>query len=74
MAKDAKLRMNPTQNDIYQFIAANPDCQQKTIVDALSLDKGNVSRDIGKLIAAEHISGDAVRGYVVRQHADNPDN
>ena len=74
LAKDAKLRMNPTQNDIYQFIAANPDCHQKTIVDALSLDKGNVSRDIGKLIAAEHINGDAVRGYVVRQHADNPDN
>jgi len=74
LAKDAQLRMNPTQNAIYQFIAANPDCHQKTIVDALSLDKGNVSRDIGKLIAAEHINGDAVRGYVVRQHADNPDN
>lgn len=74
LAKDAQLRMNPTQNAIYQFIAANPDCHQKTIVDALSLDKGNLSRDIGKLIAAEHISGDAVRGYVVRQHGDNPDN
>ena len=74
LAKDAKLRMNPTQNDIYQFIAANPDCHQKTIVNALSLDKGNVSRAIGKLIAAEHISGDAVRGYDVRQHADNADN
>ena len=74
LAKDAKLRMNPTQNEIYQFIADNPDCHQKTIVDALSLDKGNLSRDIGKLIAAEHISGDAVRGYVVRQHGDNPDN
>ena len=74
LSKDAKLRMNPTQNEIYQFIAGNPDCHQKTIVNALSLDKGNVSRDISKLIAAEHISGDAVRGYVVRQHADNPDN
>ena len=74
LAKDAKLRMNPTQNEIYQFIAANPDCHQKTIVDALSLDKGNVSRDVGKLIAAEHISGDAIRGYVVKQHGDNPDN
>ena len=50
------------------------DCHQKTIVNALSLDKGNVSRAIGKLIAAEHISGDAVRGYDVRQHADNADN
>jgi len=49
------------------------DCHQKTIVNALSLDKGNVSRAIGKLIAAEHISGDAVRGYDVRQHADNAD-
>ena len=68
LAKDAQLGMNPTQNEIYQFIAANPDCHQKTIVDALSLDKGNLSRDIRKLIAAEHISGDAVRGYVVRQH------
>ena len=74
LAKDAKLRMNPTQNEIYQFIAANPDCHQKTIVDALSLDKGNVSRDIGKLIAADYISGDALRGYFVRQHDDNPDN
>jgi len=74
LAKDAQLRMNPTQNEIYQFIAANPDCHQKTIVKALTLDKGNVSRDIGKLIAAEHISGDAVRGYVVRQHGDNADN
>ena len=74
LAKDAELRMNHTQNEIYQFIAANPDCHQKTIVTALSLDKGNVSRDIRKLIAAEHISGDATRGYVVRQHADNPDN
>ena len=73
-ATDAKLRMNPTQNEIYQFISANPDCNQKTIVNALSLDKGNVSRDIGKLIAAEHISGDAIRGYVIRQHTDNPDN
>lgn len=74
LSKDAKLRTNPTQNEIYQFIAANPDCQQKTIVNVLTLDKGNVSRDIRKLIGAEHISGDAVRGYVVRQHADNPDN
>ena len=74
LAKDAQLRLNPTQNEIYQFIAANPDCHQKTIVNALSLDKGNVSRDIGKLIAAEHISGDAIRGYVVRRHGDNPDN
>jgi len=74
LAKDAQLRLNPTQNEIYQFIAANPDCHQKTIVNALSLDKGKLSRDIGKLIAAEHISGDAIRGYVVRRHGDNPDN
>ena len=74
LAKDAKLKMNPTQNEIYQFIASNPDCHQKTIVNASSLDKGNVCRDIGKLIAAEHISGDAIRGYVVKQHGDNPDN
>ena len=74
LAKDAQLRMNPTQNEIYQFIAANPDCHQKTIVNALTLDKGNVSRDIGKLITAEYISGDAVRGYVVRRYGDNPDN
>jgi len=74
LAKDAQLRMNPTQNEIYQFIEAKPDCHQKTIVNEITIDKGNVSRDIGKLIAAEHISGDAIKGYVVRQHADNPDN
>ena len=73
LAKDAQLRRHPTQNEMYQFIASNPYCHQKTIVNALSIDKGNVSRDIGKLIAAEHISGDAIRGYVVRQHGDNHD-
>ena len=38
-AKDARLRRHPTQNEIFQFISANPDCRQKAIVKALSLDK-----------------------------------
>lgn len=74
LAEEAMLRMSNAQNQIYQYVLNNPDCHQKNIIDALSMDKGNVSRAIGKLISKGIIIGDAVRGYQAERTGDNPDN
>ena len=75
LAKEALLRMNSAQNQIYGFILENPDCHQKTISNELEMKKGNVCRDIKKLIETEMILGNPVVGYRVKHvPADNFDN
>ena len=75
LADEAKLRMNSAQNQIYGFILENPDCHQKTISNELEMKKGNVCRDIKKLIEKGVVLGNPVVGYRVKKlTADNFDN
>lgn len=75
LAEEAILRMNSAQNQIYGFILENPDCHQKTISNELEMKKGNVSRDIKKLIETGMILGNPVVGYRVKHvPTDNSDN
>jgi len=78
LAEEAILRMNSAQNQIYGFITENPDCHQKTISNELEMKKGNVSRDIKKLIETGMILGNPVVGYRVKHvptdNFDNSDN
>ena len=56
----------------------NPDCHQKTISNELEMKKGNVSRDIKKLIETGMILGNPIVGYRVKHvptdNFDNSDN
>ena len=74
-AKDAHLKMNPAQYRIYQFIRENPDCYQKTMINELEMKKGNISRDIKKLIETGMVFGNSTIGYRVNSATtDNLDN
>ena len=78
LAKDAQLKMNPAQYRIYQFILENPDCYQKTMINELEMKKGNISRDIKKLIETGMVFGNSTIGYRVNSatidNFDNSDN
>ena len=78
LAEEATLRTNTAQNQIYQFVLKNPDCHQKTIVNELEMKKGNVSRDIKKLIETGMVFGNSTIGYRVNSatidNFDNSDN
>ena len=72
LAEEAILRINSAQNQIYGFIIENPDCHQKTISNELKMKKGNVSRDIKKLIETGMVFGNSTIGYRVnRATSDN---
>lgn len=78
LAEEATLRINTAQNQIYQFVRQNPDCHQKIIVNELEMKKGNVSRDIKKLIETGMVLGNSTIGYRVNSatidNFDNSDN
>ena len=54
---------------------ANPGIKQKQIVEKLNKPKGNVSRDITKLLKYEYIIGSSFEGYLATpDNRDNLDN
>jgi len=56
------------------MIAKNPNINQSEIIKALNLPKGNVSRDISKLIKLGFIGGNPSEGYTALSTTDNLDN
>ena len=73
-AKEAELKSKKGLNRIYEMIAENPNINQSEIIKALNLPKGNVSRDISKLIKRGLIEGDPSEGYTLINKTDNLDN
>ena len=58
----------------FECIKANPGIKQKQIVEKLNKPKGNVSRDITKLLKDDYITGNSFKGYLVPDNRDNLDN
>ena len=73
-AKEAELKSKKGLNRIYEMIAENPNINQSEIIKALNLPKGNVSRDISKLIKLGFIGGNPSEGYTALSTTDNLDN
>jgi len=73
-AEEANLRATKGLHRLYELIKENPGIQQKEIVLVLEQPKGNVSRDIRKLIERGFIEGNPFEGYAVINTTDNLDN
>ena len=69
LERDRLIQRNKAQNEIFECIKANPGIKQKQIVEKLNKHKGNVSRDITKLLKDEYITGNSSEGYLA-----TPDN
>ena len=73
-AKEAELKSKKGLNRIYEMISENPNIKQSEMLEALELPKGNISRDIKKLIERGFIEGNPFEGYTVINTTDNLDN
>ena len=73
-AKGAELKTKKGLNRNYVMILESPNIKQSEMVEALNLPKGNVSRDISKLIKRGLIEGNPSEGYTALSTTDNLDN
>ena len=69
LERDRLIQRKTAQNEIFECIKANPEIKQKQIVEKLNKPKGNVSRDITKLLKDDYITGNSFKGYLA-----TPDN
>ena len=75
LERDRILRRKTAQNEIFECIKENPHIKQKEIVEKLNKHKGNVSRDITKLLKQNYITGNSSEGYLaILDNVDNLDN
>ena len=72
LERDRLIQRKTAQNEILECIKTNPGIKQKQIVEKLNKPKGNVSRDITKLLKEDYIIGNSFEGYLVTP--DNLDN
>ena len=63
LERDRLLQRKTAQNAIFECIKENPHIKQKEIVEKLKKPKGNVSRDITKLLKENYITGNSSEGY-----------
>ena len=75
LERDRLLKRKTAQNEIFECIKENPHIKQKEIVEKLKKPKGNISRDITKLLKENYITGNSSEGYLATiDNPDNPDN
>ena len=75
LERDRLIQRKTAQNEIFKCIKANPGIKQKQIVEKLNKSKGNVSRDITKLLKEDYITGNSFEGYLaIPDNRDNFDN
>ena len=73
-AKEADLKNKKGLLSIHELVSQNPQIKQSEIAAKLKKSKGNVSRDIAKLIQRGLLKGCPEEGYAVIKLADNLDN
>ena len=69
LERDRLIQRKTAQNEIFECNKTNPQTKQKQIVEKLNKPKGNVSRDITKLLKDDYITGNSFKGYLA-----TPDN
>ena len=75
LERDRLLQRKTAQNEIFECIKENPRIKQSEIVEKLNKHKGNVSRDITKLLKQNYITGNSSEGYLaILDNVDNLDN
>ena len=75
LERDRLLQRKTAQNEIFECIKENPHIKQKEIVEKLKKPKGNISRDIAKLLKENYITGNSSEGYLATiDNLDNLDN
>ena len=72
LERDRLLKRKSAQNEIFECIKENSHIKQKEIVEKLNKPKGNISRDITKLLKENYITGNSSEGYLATP--DNVDN
>mgnify|MGYP002832115790 CR=1 FL=1 len=75
LERDRLLKRKSAQNEIFECIKENSHIKQKEIVEKLNKPKGNISRDIIKLLKQNYITGNSSEGYLaILDNVDNLDN
>ena len=75
LERDRLIQRKTAQNEIFECIKENPHIKQKEIVEKLNKLKGNISRDITKLLKKDYIIGNSSEGYLATlDNVDNLDN
>ena len=72
LERDRLLQRKSAQNEIFKCSKENPHIKQKEIVEKLNKPKGDISKDITKLLKENYITGNFSEGYLVTP--DNVDN